>query len=129
MAGQTLFQDVVVRTLKMGDIMYSTTAYFVMALVTVVALNSFLGTRKTPVERTSTARIVLEIIGHGAFLAVLGYVARNLFELVPFPLEGVYGFKHLKVSEVRNSAVFIAFIVSFDRQLRDLVGELQKRIA
>jgi hypothetical protein len=129
MAGQTLVQDIVVRTLKMGDIAWSTTAYFMLALVAVVVINRVLGKRKTPVERTSTGRLVLEVVLHASALAILGYIARNVFELVPFPLEGVYGFKHLKVKEVHNSAVFVAFVISFDKPLRELVGELQKRLA
>lgn len=128
MAGQTLFQDIVVRTIKSSDIVWSTTAYFVMALVAVIGLNRVLGKRKTPVERTSTARLVLEVIGHASLLALMGYVSRNVFQLVPFPLEGVYGFKHLKVSEVSSSATFIAIAVTFNAPLRELVGELQKRI-
>lgn len=129
MAGQTLFQDIVVRTVKCIDISWSTTAYFMMALVTVIALNRILRTRNTPVERTSTGRIVMEIIAHSAATAILAYFARNIFQLVPFPLEGVYGFKHLKVSEVNSSATFIVFLITFNKPLRELVGELQKRIA
>ena len=49
--------------------------------------------------------------------------------MVPFPLEGVYGFEHLKVKEVLQSSLFVSFMVIFDSHLQSRVGILKKRIS
>lgn len=51
-----------------------------------------------------------------------------MWTAIPFPLEGIYGYKHLKTSEVTNSAVFAAFAVTFDTRLQAKVKTLKEKM-
>lgn len=120
--------DVIRRTIKIIDIGWATTAYFALALIAIRALNFISGpVVKEREEAKSSARLLLDIALRVWLIGVLSYLARNIFQLLPWPLEGVYGFKHLKVKEVLDSAVFTAFIVVFDDRLTTMVEVLRKR--
>jgi hypothetical protein len=120
--------DVIRRSIKLLDIGYSTAAYFLLALVAMHVMNWFSGPLDKPKhEAKSTPRLILDIFLRVWLIGVLSYVARNVFHLIPWPLEGVYGFRHLQVKEVLDSAVFTAFIVVFDEHLTTMVEELRRR--
>lgn len=127
--GQTVFEDLVVRGVKLLDIGVSTLAYFVMALVCIVALNKFRTTKgSVDEEKKSVSHLMFEIITRAWLIGVAAYLARNLWTAIPFPLEGVCGYKHLKTGEVTGSAVFVAFAVTYDTQLQDKVKTLKAKM-
>lgn len=126
---QPLAQDAAVRAIKLADIGWATASYFGLALLTVFCLSRVMGAYDAAKEaRKSTVRIVLEIVLHVWVIGALAYVARNLFQLVPWPLEGVFGYQHLRVKEVSNSAIFVALVVAFDSHLISQVSELKRRM-
>jgi hypothetical protein len=128
MARQTVFEDVVVRGVKVLDIAYSTAAYFIMALVSIIAINRIWKSKGEQETKKSEARLIFEIIFRAFLIGTLAYVARNIFPLIPWPLEGVYGYKHLKTGEVTGSALFAAFAVTFDTQLQAKVSTLKDKL-
>jgi MFS family permease len=122
-------KEVAIRSIKLLDIGWATSAYFLLAILAVFLLDKVYGKFNEQVEgRKSTARIVLDIIVHVWFIGVLAYIVRNLFPLIPWPFEGVYGYKHAKTSEVTQSALFVAFVVTFDKHLQQQVSMLKSRI-
>lgn len=78
--------------------------------------------------KKSEARLIFEIISRAFLLGALAYLARNTYPLIPWPLEGVCGYKHLKTGEVTSSAAFIAFAVTFDTQLQAKVKTLKTKM-
>lgn len=126
---QTVFEDLVVRVCKLADIGVSGCFYFAMALATVVALNSVWAVKGEKEElNKSQGRLMFEIVAKVWLLSIFGYVFRNVWTAIPFPLEGLYGYKHLKTGEVTSSAVFAAFAVTFDTQLQAKVKTLKDKM-
>lgn len=103
------------RSIKILDIGYSTLCYFALALATIPLLDKLLGHyNAAEEEKKSTRRIVLEISLRIWLIGVLAYFVRNLFPLIPWPLEGVYGFQHSRVKEVTSGVVYASYLASFD---------------
>ena len=126
---QSLYQDATIRSIKLVDIGWATAAYFGLALLTVFVMTKVLGQPDAEGERRkSTVRLVVEIVLHIWLIGALAYIARNVFQLMPWPFEGVYGYQHLKVKEVSNSAIFVALCVAFDSRLLTQVTELKRRM-
>lgn len=126
---QTVFEDLVVRGVKLLDIGVSGSFYFAAALVSVVALSNIWIVKGEKDElNKSKARLVFEIVARVWLISVLSYFVRNLWTMIPWPLEGVYGYKHLKTGEVTGSAVFAAFAVTFDTQLQAKVKTLKDKM-
>ena len=60
---------------------------------------------------------------------MVAYLLRNLLQLVPFPLEGVYGFPHMKVPEVKSGNIISVILVFFAFTFRNKMVILQSKIA
>jgi hypothetical protein len=128
-APKGFMQELIVRSIKIFDIGYAGAVYFLMALF-VIQMFNFIGGdfNIDEEEKKTTSMLLIEVIVRIWVIAVLAYFARNLFELVPFPLEGVYGYQHLRVKEVTSSAIFFSFVVVFDTRLQSKVGILKERL-
>ena len=125
----TLGEEITIRSIKLLDIGWATAFYFVSALIFVKIFTMIAGSYNEKKESAkSTARIIFEVILHVWLIGAMAYVIRNLFELIPWPFEGVYGYVHLRVKEVTNSAVFVAFTVVFDTILQQKVLLLKQRL-
>ncbi len=127
MARQTTIEDAIVRGIKLLDIGWATAVYFVMAVASILVLKKLQGPRRAA-RTMSTAHLLWAVVWRTWLLGVLAYVARNVMEVIPWPLEGVYGYRHLATKEVTAGAVFVAFAVTFDTRLQDLVTELKTRL-
>lgn len=124
-----LTKEIVIRSIKLLDIGYAAAVYFVGAIICVKLLNWRVMPRDLEDDkRKSTVRLSLEIVLKVWLIGVLAYIVRNLFGLIPWPFQGVYGYDHFKVKEVTNSAVFVAFMVVFDASLQNKVKVLKDRL-
>jgi hypothetical protein len=99
--------------LKMFDILLLTAYYFIIAFFSATTIDKFLGKHEdSNDENKSTARLFIEAILHTFLLLVVYYIARNIVEFIPFPLDGLYGFQHSRVKERGGDVVFV-FIIFF----------------
>lgn len=129
MIKQTLKSDIIVRTIKLFDIGYSSAAYFIFAIITVLVLNRLSGPYITEdEEKKSTMRIMIDIVFRVWLIGVLAYIVRNIYHAMPWPLEGVHGYQHLRLKEVSESTIFVAFVVVLDVHLQEQVSALKKRL-
>lgn len=121
-------EDAVRRTIKLLDIGWTAAAYFIMAVATVFAMQWALGRfDKAEAEKKSTGRLMLELVLRVWLIGLAAYVARNLYAMLPWPLEGIYGYQHMLVKEVTNGAVFMGFVAVFDTYLQGQVALLKER--
>lgn len=129
MSTQPFHEDLVIRSIKMLDIGYSVAMYFIFAIFTVVGIHKTLGPLDVDMYETRpTILIVVDIIIHVWVIGILAYIARNILTSIPWAFDGVYGYSHLKVKEVVNSATYVAFVVIFDKRLQSQVLILKKRL-
>jgi hypothetical protein len=125
---RTFMQELVIRLIKLLDIGYAGAVYFICAMIVIQIFNRIGGEFDiNKEEEKTTGQLLIQVIVKIWIIAMLAYVVRNLFELVPFPFEGVYGYQHLRVKEVTNSAIFFAFVVVFDSRLQSRVAILKDR--
>lgn len=122
-------KEVVIRGIKILDIGYIASIYFLLAFGIAAAMDRMLGPFDTYAARKkSTPRLLLETMVHIWVSGVIIYLARNVVEKVPFPLDGVYGFEHKRVKELGNGAVFTFIFLFFSYNLRKRLEFLYQRV-
>jgi hypothetical protein len=114
---------------KITDIGLLTVYYFIVGFLISIGIDHLLGEfRKEEYEKTSTLRIFLEISLHLFILGVIMYVLRNIFERVPFPLEGFGGYKHILLKELQGGIVLSFVLLLFQQNLIDKINYLRQRL-
>ena len=127
--GFSIKHELVVRSIKMLDIGWAMIAYFLLAIISVKTLQEVTGPYdREASEKEETWKVLGRVCLRMWLYGVLAYVSRNLFQLLPWPFEGVEGYKHMRVKEVLNSAAFISCVLSYDGHLQSEVMLLKKRL-
>ena len=116
---QSLTDDILIRSIKILDIVYITVLYIVMSLICAIITDKVMGEFDEKKEAQKPVwSLTLEFILTIWLYGVLIYVVRNLIELVPFPLDGYQGFSHKKVKELNSAMVFTFTFVLFSKYLK-----------
>jgi hypothetical protein len=117
------------RFIKGLDIAYLTLIYFIFGICISMPLDRFFG-KFDPVEadKQLVSVLLLEIVAHVAMLGVIIYIVRNIVEKIPSPFEGIQGLQHLKLKELGNAAVFVFFLMFYQKHLIDKMNYVYKRI-
>lgn len=111
--GKSIYDEFVIRGIKVIDIGYIAAIYFSIGFATAMFIDYVLGPYdRNLADRKSTLRLILEAILHIWVIGVLVYIARNIVEKIPFPLDGIHGFQHSRLKEI-GSASFFSFIIMF----------------
>jgi len=104
-------KELIIRSIKIIDIGYITVIYVMLGIILArLCVKHFGKFDETKAKKKSIFQHMIELIFLLWFIGVIIYIVRNLVPLIPFPLDGYYGFKHLKVKEL-TSATF--FTISF----------------
>jgi hypothetical protein len=69
-------------------------------------------------KKYSKNKILFEIFFNVALSSIVSYICRNILQLIPFPLNGLYGFDHMKIKEVSNGVMISAFMIIFQNELQ-----------
>jgi hypothetical protein len=125
-----LDKELIIRLIKIIDIGYATIVYIILAILLISFINKIAGKYDDDNEnKKSTIHLFGDIILRTWIIAILAYIVRNIFQIIPFPFEGIYGYEHLKVKEVLQSSLFVSFMVIFDSHLQSRVSILKKRLS
>ena len=122
-------RELVIRSIKITDIGYITVIYFVSAFYVSMFIDKLLGKFDPEIaDKTSTTRLLFECIFHVWCLGVLTYAVKNIVELIPFPLDGIYGYDHRRLKELDSAAIFSVIIIVFQKNLYDKLEYVYKRL-
>lgn len=127
----TLKDDIILRSIKIIDIGYIAVIYFTLAFFISGSIDKWLGKfdkKSEETARKSTLRLAAEVILHIWCIGVIVYIARNVVEHIPFPLDGLRGFEHKRVKELSNAAVFTFIMLFFQKHLRNKLEYLYERV-
>jgi magnesium-transporting ATPase (P-type) len=114
---------------KLLDIGLVTIYFFVLGLAAAKIFDNMLGVfEEENYDNIPTWRIFLEIILQLFFIGVIAYVLRNLVKLIPFPLDGVAGFEHIRLKELDGGEVMALVLILFQRSLIDKVLYFVNRV-
>ncbi len=117
------------RLTKIADIGYITILYAVSALVLAKAFDIVSKKiDKEPNEQKSSTKLFIEIIVYLWVAGIVVYSIRNLMELIPSPLEGVFELEHLRVKELGNAGVFVFIFFYFEESLKKKFTVLYDRL-
>lgn len=117
------------RLAKIADMGYITVLYAVTALVIAKAFD-YITKRvdKEPNKEKSSLRLFLEIIVYLWAAGIIVYIVRNVMEIVPSPLDGVFGLEHSRVKELGNASVFVFIFFYFEESLKKKLTVLYDRL-
>lgn len=118
---KTIQDELLFRTIKITDIGYITVLYFFSAFFLSTWVDYRLLGKFDPraADKKTVGRLLAECLLHVYLIGALIYIARNLIELIPSPLDGIAGFEHRRVKELGNAAVFTFIFLLFQRHLRE----------
>lgn len=123
-------QEAAVRSVKMLDIGYVTVLFFLCGYYGSGYLERFLenyfGTVRDYENRSNT-RLLLEIIVQICLIGIAAYIGRNAIELIPYPLNGVKGYNHLKLKELTGPGLITFFFVIFSYNLQQKIMIIRNR--
>jgi hypothetical protein len=124
-----LKKEIIIRSIKILDIGYITALYLVLGIFFAKLCDNYLGKFNENDEKRKTLwQSLLEVILYSWFIGVFVYFIRNTIPLIPFPLNGVYGFDHLKVKEVTSASAFLITFVYFQEYYQEKLKYIHKRI-
>jgi len=115
-------KEIIVRTIKILDIGYITAVYFILGILMAKLCDNRLGPfDENKEKKKSIYQSIFELILYLWFIGVVIYIVRNVVPLIPFPLNGIYGFDHLKVKEVTSAATFSLAFIYFQQHYQDKI--------
>jgi hypothetical protein len=110
----TIVHEIIIRSIKIIDIGYITILYFTLAISISIIIEKILGKfTTTNAKEKTTLRLIAELSLHLWIITVLAYFARNIVELIPFSLDGIYGFDHQRVKELHDAGITFIFVIMF----------------
>jgi hypothetical protein len=129
---QTLKEDLIVRSIKILDFAFIIPIYTLGALFGAIMLDKYVYkyikiVNKPNIQDESDIQLFTNIVILLLINIIAAYILRNLLQKIPFPLENAYGFKHMKVTEVKSGSIIMMILLIFSNEIRIYIQELQRR--
>jgi hypothetical protein len=124
-----LQHELEIRGIKIIDIIYVTTLNFIIGYYTTVALDKINNKVFGKVDDTvkySKRLIMFQVLCQMALTGVLLYIESNMVAAIPFPLDGMNGYKHSKLSELAGRSLLGVFLITYQKNLQSRISYLQK---
>ena len=122
-------KEIIIRSIKIIDIGYITAIYLILGIIGARLCDKYFGNFNIDDERKKPLyKSIIEIILYLWFIGVVIYIVRNLVPLIPFPLNGIYGFDHFKVKEVTSAATFAIAFIYFQEHYQNKIKYIYTRI-
>ncbi len=125
-----LLKELVVRGIKLVDLGYIGATHFLAGFFISRVIDDVCGPFDANAEKKkSTTRILLEVIGLLWFNAVVLYIIKNTMELIPSPLDGLGGFEHARVKELKSAPLLAFALLYYQSHLQEKLKALYNRFA
>lgn len=114
---------------KITDIGLITVYYFVIGAVLSGIMDHTLGKfDQIRYKDVSTIQLTAEICGHLFLLGILAYILRNIIGIIPFPLEGLGGFRHAQLKEIDGGVILSFILIFFQSNLNAKITYFSSRV-
>ncbi len=103
---------------KLIDIGLVTTYYFIIGIIFAKAFDRVYGDfEQEDYKKIGNIRLLFDILIHLFFIGVMAYILRNIIGIIPFPLEGVAGYKHERLKELEGGHILALILILFQKNL------------
>ena len=120
-------KDILLRFIKIIDIGYISVLYFTFGISLAHVLdNLFIHLFGDDYESKSKYKLFLELLCQFILTGIVAYFGRNIIQLIPFPLDGLYGFIHMRVKEVSSGSLLLSITTIFQITLEDKINYLRQ---
>ena len=117
------------RFVKMIDISIITVIYFAVGFLAAKAIDKITEPFDKKKEQQVTIwETCINLVFYLITTAIIVYILRNLIELIPSPLEGLYNFQHLRVKELRSAQMLTFSILYYQKNLQDKLKYLYNKL-
>ena len=69
-------------------------------------------------------KLLLELILFFWFVGIFWYIARNIVPLIPFPLDGIFGYDHFKLKELHSTTLFLTMLLLISKNYKEKINYL-----
>ena len=116
-------------TLKFIDI-FLLSGYYVIAAIFIGSFVDFIAGHFSRYEedKKSTLQLIIETILYTFGILAVFYIVRNIIERIPFPFEGMFGFRHELVKEKSGDVVFVFILLYFQHFYTQKLRFLHDRV-
>ena len=115
-------------TVKLIDIGYVTVIYFVLGLFAAKAFDKVYDEFDPEAYKDAPFwGLIGSIILHIFALGIVAYALRNIVEYIPYPLDGVVGFRHNRLKELEGGVVLGVILILFQNNLIEKVKFFAKK--
>lgn len=106
----TIINEIIIRSLKCLDISLLGCYYLILGVSAALLINKLLEMNEKEMEKSSTSKLILILFLNTSLIMIAAYFMRKIVSYIPFPLEGLYGYQHSRVKEIKGG-VIIAFSI------------------
>lgn len=111
------------------SIFYFSTIEMLLAFGSTIVLDFlFLRQMRKDANDASTLKLLAQAGVYMGILMTIVYYGRTFLRMIPFPLDGLFGFKHSSMEEWVHLEAFFFFAIFYWDGLTLLVTELRERI-
>jgi hypothetical protein len=116
-------------SLQVLDIGYITVLYFTLGYFVSIFMNKIVGPfDEKKADQKSMGRIFLEVLAHVYVIGLIIYYLRKLVVEIPSPFQGINGFDHNRVPELKSSFVLSFIVLYYQRNLKYKLDYFAKRM-
>ena len=110
-------------------VLYSFGGIFLTFMSDKYLLNEFNDKTDEDSEKKTTSKHLGETTAILAYYGIVAYIGRNLIQQIPFPLDGLFGFKYLNVKEVASGGILLWIIMNYSSILTNKIKIIRKRFS
>lgn len=109
-----MYKEFIFRAVKICDIGFVTIIYFILGVTFAKLFDLLYGKFDENREKYKSKIIqTLELIGIMWVYGIVIYMVRNVVEIIPSPLDGIGGFEHHRLKELKSAPVFVFIFLYF----------------
>jgi len=130
MKTQTLQNDILMRSIKIVDIGYINAINASLAIIFAQLVDKIMGKfdEKTD-EKKSILILTIEFICIFWLYGIIIYIARNIVNSIPFPLDGYEGYDHMRLKELNMPLIFSFTFILFCSFVKEKTAYFYKRLS
>ena len=126
----TVRTELAIRGVKLMDLGYVGATHFLAGFFLARVIDNTVGVfDKEAEKKKSTLRVTLEVIFMLWINAMILYVAKNLLELLPSPFDGLGGFDHGRLKEIKSAPLLAFALVYYQSDLQEKLKGMYNRFA